>query len=114
VVGPHPRLDTPGNSLAELRMKLSSAATWVKAASRGSSTPEEATMPLTQGGPPGWVWGRASGPLNWEIAASTTPEGQPAYGLRVGCGQESVRLRPFTAEEVKHLAALLTRHGPQR
>jgi hypothetical protein len=46
------------------------------------------------------------------VATSTTPEGQPAYELRVGCGQEGVRLRPFTAEEVKHLAVLLTRHGP--
>jgi hypothetical protein len=69
-------------------------------------------MPLTQGGPQEWVWERDSAPLNWEIAVSTTPEGQAVYELRVGCGQETVRLRPFTAEEVRHLAALLTRHGP--
>jgi hypothetical protein len=36
VVGLQRRLDTPGNSLAELRMKASSEETWMKAANNGA------------------------------------------------------------------------------
>jgi hypothetical protein len=35
-------LDTPGNSLAELRMKASSDETWMKAANKGAVVPEAA------------------------------------------------------------------------
>ena len=46
-VGLHRRFDTPGNSLAELRMKASSEETWMKAANNGFSIPTAASaMPM--------------------------------------------------------------------
>ena len=65
-------------------------------------------MPLTQGGPPEWIWERAPEKLRWEVVPSEQPDGQTVYELRVQCGLEIVRLQFFTAEEVRLLAA----HGP--
>jgi hypothetical protein len=39
----HRPFDTPGNSLAELRMKASSEETWMKAANSGFSIPTAAS-----------------------------------------------------------------------
>jgi hypothetical protein len=50
--------------------------------------------------------------LKWEIVTSDRPDGQSLYELRVRCGLEIMRLQFFTAEEVRHLAALLAAHGP--
>ena len=69
-------------------------------------------MPLTQGGPPEWIWERAPEALRWEIALSDRPGGQMVYELRVQCGLEIVRLQFFTAEEARQLASLLAEHGP--
>jgi hypothetical protein len=69
-------------------------------------------MPLIQGGPPEWIWERAPEKLTWEIVTSDRPDGQTVYELRVRCGLEVRRLQCFTAEEVRHLAALLAEHGP--
>ena len=69
-------------------------------------------MPLIQGGPPEWIWERTPETLKWEVVPSDRPGGQRVYELRVQCGLEIVRLQFFTAEEVRHLAALLAAHGP--
>ena len=69
-------------------------------------------MPLIQGGPPEWIWERTPETLKWEVVTSDRPDGQTLYELRVRCGLEIVRLQLFTAEEVRHLAALLAAHGP--
>jgi hypothetical protein len=69
-------------------------------------------MPLIQGGPPEWIWERTPEALKWEIVTSDRPGGLAAYELRLQCGLEIVRLQLFTAEEVRHLSALLTEHGP--
>ena len=69
-------------------------------------------MPLTQGGPLGWIWGRTPEALRWEVVASERPDGQAAYELRVQCGLEVVRPQFFTAEEVRRLATLPAAHGP--
>jgi hypothetical protein len=66
-------------------------------------------MPLTQGGPPEWIWERAPEALRWEIALSDRPGGQMVYELRVQCGLE---IEFFSAEEVRPLASLLAEHGP--
>jgi hypothetical protein len=69
-------------------------------------------VPLTQGGPPGWIWGRTPEALKWAVVASERPDGQTAYELRVQCGLEVVRPQFFTAEEVRRLTTLLAAHGP--
>jgi hypothetical protein len=69
-------------------------------------------MPLTQGGPLGWIWGRTPEALRWEVVASERPDGQAAYELRVQCGLEVVRPQFVTAEEVRRLATLPAERGP--
>ncbi len=47
MVGHYRRFDTPGNSLAEFRIKASSEETWMKAANNGFSSPTAARpMPM--------------------------------------------------------------------
>jgi hypothetical protein len=69
-------------------------------------------MPLIQGGPPEWIWERTPEALKWELVPSQQRDGQTVYELRVQCGLEIMRLQFFTAEEVRHLAALLAAGGP--
>ena len=69
-------------------------------------------MPLIQGGPPAWLGERTPEALMWEVVTPDRPDGQTLYELRVQCGLEIMRLQFFTAEEVRHLAALLAAHGP--
>jgi hypothetical protein len=69
-------------------------------------------VPLTQGGPPEWIWERAPEKLRWEVVPSERPDGHAVYELRVQCGLEVVRLLFVTAEEVRQLASLPAERGP--
>ena len=37
-------------------------------------------MPLTQGGPPEWIWGRTSEALKWEVGAAGRADGLRVAG----------------------------------
>lgn len=69
-------------------------------------------MPLIQTKPTKWIWERAPEQVNWEILTSDGSDGRTVYELQVTCDLEIIKLQYFSGEEIKHLASLLTKHGP--
>jgi hypothetical protein len=60
-------------------------------------------MPLTQGGPPRWVWERTADFLKSGVVPVPSPEGHTVYELR----PEILRPQFFTRGEIRELAAQL-------